>query len=66
MELSFLLNLYLANTGKPHSVGGNLLLLAVKDVTKAMFGLEISIWFCFHWYGCRMNVMANNMECQKS
>lgn len=38
MELPSLLNLYLANTGKPHSVGGNLLFLAIKDVTKDMFG----------------------------
>jgi hypothetical protein len=41
LEASYLLSLRIAKTGKPHSIGENLLFPAIKDVVKTMFGTKL-------------------------
>jgi hypothetical protein len=41
LEASYLLSLRIAKTGKPHSIGENLLLPAINDVVKTMFGNKL-------------------------
>jgi hypothetical protein len=69
LEASYLLSLRIAKTGKPHSIGENLLLPAIKDVVKTMFGNELLkyvdlINLSNDTVGLRINDMARDVESQ--
>jgi hypothetical protein len=58
-----------AKTGKPHSIGENLLLPAIKDVVKTMFGHKFLKYIDLiplsnDTVGRRINDMAGNVESQ--
>jgi uncharacterized membrane protein YhfC len=41
LKASYLLSLHIPKTRKPHSLGENLFLSAIKDVVEAMFGNKL-------------------------
>jgi hypothetical protein len=69
LKASNLLSLRIAKTGKPHSIGENLLLPAVKDVARTMFANKLLKYIDLiplsnDTVGRRTNDMAGNVESQ--
>jgi hypothetical protein len=67
LEISYIVSLHIAKSGKPHSIGETLIIPAAKDIVKTMFGEKLSkdidlILLSDDTVTRRINDMAKNVE----